>query len=87
MERKEHSAVIHCIAGSDSPVALFHTSDHPYALDWVAMDEKWKESEFGEYQCPFLPNAIKTFHKNPCAIVYSGIASSILDVVDSFLCF
>lgn len=81
MEWNDRSALIGCLSESSTPIVLLHASDDPYVVHWLQMDEQWRDSGFGSYTCDFLPKGIRSFPKNPVVILYSGIASSILDGV------
>ena len=84
MEWNDRSTLISCLSESSTPTILFHASDDPYNIHWLQIDEKWKESEFGNFKCDFLPKGIRSFSKEPVVILYSGIACSLLDGVTSW---
>ncbi len=81
MEWNDRSALIGRLSESSTPIVLFHAFDDPYVVHWLQMDERWRDSGLGSYKCDFLPKGIRSIPKHPIVILYSGIASSILDGV------
>ena len=72
MEREVRNVVLDVVKDDECSTILFHTSDDPYTLKYISMDENWKSVPLGIQKCRFLPKAIKTYKNAIIKIAWYG---------------